>query len=230
MPESDPPMDVSTAVDQRISTRAFLDKPISADETREWLEAGQRSPSGGNLQPWRVIALAGDAKQAVAEMAMKVLMTNPQGEPTDRPVYPKDLWDPHEARRRRIGEMMFEAIGIPRDDKAGRMAWFSRNFRFFDAPLAIFTVLDERMGHGQWAHSGMFLQTLALLAEERGWGTCMQECWGILRPSLKTHLGLGESEMVWCGMSVGYPDKDAPVNQIRSERAAVSEFAELRGF
>jgi nitroreductase len=223
-------MDVSTAINQRISTRAYLDKPITEAETREWLAAGQRAPSGGNLQPWRVIALAGEAKTAVADMAMKALMANPQGEPTDYPIYPKNLWNPHEERRQTIGRQMFETLGIPKDDKAARMAWFAGNFRFFDAPLAIFIVLDKRMGHGQWAHSGMFLQTLALLAEERGWATCMQECWGMLRPSLKAHLNLADGEMVWCAMAVGYPDKDAPVNTLRSERAAVDDFASFAGF
>ena len=223
-------MDVSTAVNQRISTRAFLDTPISEAEVKDWLTAGQRAPSGGNLQPWRVIALAGEAKAEVSQMAMGALMENPKGEPTDRPIYPKDLWNPHEERRQTIGKQMFETLGIAKDDRAARLAWFAGNFRFFDAPLALFLVIDERMGHGQWAHCGMYLQTLALLAEERGWGTCMQECWGMLRPSLKTHLKLGQTEMVWCGMAVGYPDKDAKVNTLRAERAELGEVATLQGF
>ena len=223
-------MDVTTAVHQRISTRAFLDTPISEAEVKDWLTAGQRAPSGGNLQPWRVIALAGEAKADVSQMAMGALMENPKGEPTDRPIYPKDLWNPHEERRQTIGKQMFETLGIAKDDRAARLAWFAGNFRFFDAPLALFLVIDERMGHGQWAHCGMYLQTLALLAEERGWGTCMQECWGMLRPSLKTHLKLGETEMVWCGMAVGYPDKDAKVNTLRAERAELGEVATLQGF
>ena len=223
-------MDVSTAVNQRISTRAFLDKAISQADVKDWLEAGQRSPSGGNLQPWRLIALAGEAKDAVSQMAMGALMGNPKGEPTDRDIYPKDLWNPYEERGQTIGKQMFETLGNAKDERAARLAWFAGNFRFFDAPLAIFIILDERMGHGQWAHSGMFLQTLALLAEERGWGTCMQECWGMLRPSLKTHLKLADTEMVWCGMAVGYPDPDAKVNSLRSERAKLEEFASLHGF
>ena len=223
-------MDVSTAVNQRISTRAFLDTPISEAEVKDWLTTGQRAPSGGNLQPWRVIALAGEAKADVSQMAMGALMENPKGEPTDRPIYPKDLWNPHEERRQTIGKQMFETLGIAKDDRAARLAWFAGNFRFFDAPLALFLVIDERMGHGQWAHCGMYLQTLALLAEERGWGTCMQECWGMLRPSLKTHLKLGETEMVWCGMAIGYPDKDAPVNSLRAERASLEDVATLQGF
>ncbi|WP_300378561.1 nitroreductase [Henriciella sp.] len=223
-------MDVSQAVKQRISTRAFLDRQISEAEVRDWLETAQRAPSGGNVQPWRVIAVTGAAQQAVIELAQAKLAEDPKGEATDRPIYPADLWEPHRSYRFRVGEMMYEKLGIPREDKAKRIQWFSRNFRFFDAPLAVFFVIDERMGHGQWAHTGMFMQTLALLAEERGWGTCMQECWGILRPSLKEHFKLGETEMVYCGMAVGYPDTDHPVNQLRSERAPVYEFAELNGF
>ncbi len=223
-------MDVSTAVATRISTRAFLDTPILEDEIKDWLIAGQRSPSGGNLQPWRVIVLTGQAKQNVIDLAAEKLTTNPKGEQTDRPIYPPDLWDPYEARRRRVGEMMFETLGIPREDRARRLMWFANNFRFFNAPIGLFLIIDERMGHGQWAHCGMYLQTLALLAEERGWGTCMQECWAMLRPSLKAHLGIAETEMVWCGMAVGHPDRDAPVNSLRAERADLSEFADLRGF
>lgn len=223
-------MDVSQAVDQRISTRAFLPDALGADEIKAWLTAAQRAPSGGNTQPWRVIVVTGAEKDKVIDLAQAKLAGNPRGEPTDRPIYPKDLWEPHESRRRRVGEMMYEALGIPREDRAGRLAWFANNYRFFGAPVALFLVIDERMGHGQWGHAGMYLQTLALLAEERGWGTCFQECWGILRPSLKGHFGLGESEMIWCGVAVGKPDRAHPVNSLRAERAALEEIAELRGF
>lgn len=223
-------MDVSTAVKQRISTRAFLDKPIPKAEIETWLSDAQRAPSGGNLQPWRVIALTGDALKAVIDKTAETLAKDPRGEPTDRPIYPDYITDAQKARRFAVGEEMYAKLGIPRDDRAGRIKWFSRNFRFFDAPVAVFFVLDTRVGHGQWAHTGMFMQTLALLAEERGWGTCMQECWGIVRPTLKEHLGLDEEEMVYCGMAVGYPDKSNPVNDLYTSRANLSEFADLRGF
>ncbi|WP_373008613.1 nitroreductase [Hyphomonas sp.] len=223
-------MDVSTAVAQRISTRAFKPDPLSEADIRDWLTAAQRAPSGGNTQPWRVIVVTGDARDEVIGKAAGVLKDSPAGQPTDRPIYPKDLWQPHEARRRRVGEMMYDVLDIPKVDRAERIAWFANNFRFFGAPVAVFIVIDERMGHGQWGHTGMYLQTLSLLAEERGWGTCMQECWGILRPMLKEHFDLGEHEMVWCGMAVGIPDADHPVNSLRAERADIDEIAVLKGF
>lgn len=223
-------MDVTKAVEQRISTRGFLPDPLPLEEVKAWLTTGQRAPSGGNTQPWRVIVVSGAEKDKVIEIAQAKLAQNPGGEPTDRPIYPKGLWEPHEARRRRVGEMLYEALEIPREDKAGRLRWFSNNFRFFGAPVAVFLVIDERMGHGQWGHAGMYLQTLALLAEERGWGTCFQECWGILRPTLKEHFGLAPTEMIWCGVAVGKPDPNEKANTLRAERAPLEEVAEFRGF
>lgn len=223
-------MDVSTAVAQRISTRAFKDTPLPEADVRDWLTKAQRSPSGGNVQPWRVIVLTGDAKQEVINLAQAKLAENPKGELTDRPIYPEGLWGVYEERRRRVGHMLYETLGIPRENKFGRLSWFANNFQFFGAPVAVFFVIDERMGHGQWAHTGMYMQTLALLAEERGWGTCMQECWGVLRPTLKGHLSLGETEMLYCGMAVGIPDADHVVNTLRAERADIDDIAELRGF
>ena len=223
-------MDVSQAVEQRISTRAFLPDQLSLADIRAWLSAAQRAPSGGNTQPWRVIVVTGEEKDDVIRLAQEKLAANPAGEPTNRPIYPKGLWEPHEARRRRVGEMLYECLDIPREDKAARLAWFANNFRFFGAPVALFLIIDERMGHGQWGHAGMYLQTLSLLAEERGWGTCMQECWGILRPSLKSHFELGPTEMIWCGLAVGKPDRDHPVNTLRAERAPLEEVADFRGF
>ena len=223
-------MDVTTAVRQRISTRAFLDKPISKAALSELLETAQRSPSGGNLQPWRVIALAGQAKDDVVALAMKLTAESPRGEPTERAIYPEGLWEPHESRRKEVGEMMYAALGIPREDKERRRAWFANNFRFFGAPVALFFVIDERMGHGQWAHTGMYAQTIALLAEERGWGSCLQECWGLIRPTLKRHLELKETEMVWSGMALGWPDKSHPVNTLYANRARLEEVVEFRGF
>jgi len=88
-------MDVSKAVDQRISTRAFLPDALPESEVRDWLEQAQRAPSGGNTQPWRTIIVSGAAKDAVIGMAAPVLAANPKGQPTDRPIYPKDLWEPH---------------------------------------------------------------------------------------------------------------------------------------
>jgi nitroreductase len=227
------PMNVTEAVGQRISTRAFLPTQISRADLADLLETAQRAPSGGNVQPWRVVAVAGAEKDAIIAMAAEELLANPRAVvETDRPVYPDfhELDPVYDARRRRVGEMMYEVIGIPREDKAARLAWFFNNYRFFGAPVGLFLVIDKRMGHGQWAHMGMYMQTIALLAEERGWGTCMQECWSRLRPQLHARFGLSEHDMVYAGISIGEPDPNDPVNELYAERAPQDEVVEFRGF
>jgi nitroreductase len=226
-------MNVTQAVRQRISTRGFLDKPIPRDDLAELLETAQRAPSGGNLQPWKTIVVAGKAKDEIVEMATRVLAADPMAVISmDRPVYPdfKQVAPVYDQRRRRVGEMMYEKIGIPRENRAGRIAWFANNYRFFGAPVGLFLVIDKRMGHGQWAHMGMYMQTIALLAEERGWATCMQECWARLRAELHAHFGLDEHHMVYAGISLGWPDPNEPANALYADRAPQEEVVEFKGF
>ena len=66
-------MNVTEAVDTRMSCRAFLRTPVPESTVRAILEAARRSPSGGNLQPWH-IDVVGGAKldELKAIMAAKV--------------------------------------------------------------------------------------------------------------------------------------------------------------
>ncbi len=222
-------MNVTDAIRRRISTREFLPTPVTDAQVRSILDVARWSPSGGNLQPWRVIAVAGAERDAIVELARQANVV-PRDTRDDRPVYPSPLWEPYRSRRFQVGEQMYALLGIERGDRKGRLARFARNFEFFGAPAALFIVIDRRMGHGQWAHVGMFMQSLVLAAEERGLASCMQEAWAALRPELAAHFSLQQTEMVYCGIALGHADPDAAVNTLRSERVAVAEFAELRGF
>lgn len=223
-------MNVTQALKDRTSVRAFLDRPVPRNVVNGLLDAARWSPSGGNLQPWKVIAVSGEARLALTKLAQGTLMQSPLGEAGERPIYPAELWEPYRTRRFKVGEQMYDLLGIPREDKASRLAWMSRNFEFFGAPVGLFFVIDTRMGHGQWAHVGMFMQSIALVAVERGLATCMQEAWAMVRQSLARHFELAPHEMVYCGMALGWPDLAAPVNRLRTERVEVAEFAEFKGF
>ena len=218
-------MNVDEALKARISVRGFTDAPAPQRLVHDILDAARWAPSGGNLQPARVIAVAGAERQAVIDLAR-----SNAPEVGERFIYPPDLWEPYRSRRFKVGEDMYALLGVPREDKAGRLHQFARNFEFFGAPVGLFFVIDERMGYGQWAHMGMFMQSIALAAVERGLATCMQEAWAIIRKPLHAHLRLAPTEMVYCGMALGYPDTSATVNRLRSERAPVEEFTTFKGF
>lgn len=219
-------MNVTEAVDRRISIRAFKADPPSGAMVREILQAAARAPSGGNLQPWKVYALAG---QSLAELKAKVA-ANPFGEEPEYEVYPANLWDPFRTRRFECGEDLYATISIPRDDKPARLRQLARNGELFGAPVGLFFCLDRKLGPPQWSDLGMFMQTVMLLAVERGLDTCAQEYWARYPKTLAGTLNLPEDHMVFSGMALGYRDEAAPINSLRTRRDPFEAWAEMRGF
>ncbi|MFZ5619140.1 MAG: nitroreductase [Pseudomonadota bacterium] len=214
----------STLIRSRISTRAFLDKPVPESDVREILDIAKFAPSGGNLQPWKVHVVMGPARERVIAAVKKSLAENPFANESELKVYPENLWEPYRTRRFAVGEEMYALVGIPREDKMARLAHLQKNFEFFGAPVGLFFTLDRRFDKGQWAHLGMFMLAISLVAEERGLATCMQEAWTTRAKTVSDVLGVPETEQLYCGMALGFPDKSAPVNKLRSSRAPLDEF------
>lgn len=213
-------MNVSDAVSQRRSIRAFLDTPVSDDVISELLTKSSRAPSGGNVQPWKVYVVGCDTMPAFAEH-----LASRQIETPGYAIYPDGLWEPHRTTRFQLGEQMYEKLGIARDDKAGRLARMGENYNFFGAPCAIFCFIDKRMGPPQWSDLGMFLQTFMLLAEEAGLSTCPQEAWAMWSQAVAEFVDAPDDEMLFCAVALGHADPEAPVNSLVSERLPLDEFA-----
>src|SRR5580693_3528131 len=129
---------VTEALKRRISTREFRAQPLEKQLVREILDIARWAPSGGNLQPWRVIAVAGAERAAVIELARRIHAAEGPDESTERPVYPPNLWEPYRTRRFKVGEDLYALLGIPRSDRAARRAQFARNYGMFGAPVELF--------------------------------------------------------------------------------------------
>ena len=223
-------MNVSDAIASRRSVRGFLCKPVDPAMIRRVLEKAARAPSGGNLQPWHIHVVGGadlDALKTI--MAAKVLET-PKGEPTEYDIYPKELPELYEQRRFQVGEDLYGQLGIPREDRRGRAIWFSRNFQFFGAPLALFCYVHRNMGPPQWSDLGMYLQNVMLLLREEGLDSCPQECWAIFPKLISDFLKTPAEHMLFTGMAIGWKDDADPANQLEARRAPLDEFASFRGF
>lgn len=221
---------VSDAIHTRFSCRAYLDKPVSQDDVKYIVETATRSPSGGNLQPWHVYVVQGEPRQQLIDQVAEKAMANPKGEGGDYLIYPPKLKSPYSDRRFDVGERMYQAMGVARDDKAARFAWLASNFTFFNAPVGLFFALDKQMQEGQWSDMGMLIQTMSLLARERGLHTCPQEAWSLWTPTVKKFFDMPEEMTFFCGMALGYADPDAPVNSLESPRAPMDEVVSYYGF
>ena len=227
---SDNRKSVSEAVAARHSVRAFLDRPVERALVEDILARAARAPSGGNLQPWHVDMLTGAPLEALKARVRERLAANPKGEGTEYPVYPPGLAEPWRSRRFQVGEQLYASIGIPREDRPARLTQFARNFEFFGAPVGLFLSIPRSFGPPQWAHLGMFIQSVMLLAVERGLGTCPQEAWAGMHRTVGAFLGLPVERMLYCGMALGWPDDAHPINNWRSEREYLESFARLQGF
>lgn len=221
-------LSVTEAVRQRHSVRAFLPDPVSWTTIEEILEIAARSPSGGNLQPWHVDVVSGEALEELKRRASDRLREGL--EPTEFNVYPPDISQVHEERRGQCGEDLYSAIGIVRNDRPARWAQFLKNYELFGAPVGMFFSIDRSFDRPQWAHLGMFIQTIMLLAEERGLATCPQEAWAALHGTVSDFLELPPSRILYCGLALGYEDRSQPINGFRTSREEVVSFATFRGF
>jgi nitroreductase len=223
-------MDVFEAVDSRIACRWFLDKPVAPSVVRELIGRAARAASGGNLQPWQVYALSGsplvELKRQVAE---NIAGRDPRHDDAEYPIYPKTMWEPYKSRREEHGVQLYGALGIAKDDAAGRLAQHKRNFEFFNAPVALFISIDRKLGPGQWADLGGFIHALAFLARGYGLDTCPQESWARMYHIVGPFVGMPAEQMLFCAVAIGYGDHAHPANSFRSPRAALAEFCTFMG-
>ncbi len=223
-------MHVAEAVATRFSCRAFLPTPIPEQTIRDIVERAARAPSGGNLQPWRVHALAGEKLEALKAIVRSRLDELPRIEGAEYDIYPRDLKEPYETRRRLSGAMLYQSIGATREDRPGRYRQYARNFLFYDAPVGLFFSIDRSMGPPQWSDLGGYIQTVMLLARDYGLHACAQEAWTHLHKTLPPFLGLPPEYILFCGMALGYADEAAPINSWRSPREPLDSWASFSGF
>jgi nitroreductase len=221
-------MKVSEAIASRKTIRAFRPDAVPRATIETILALASRAPSGGNLQPWKVYVLLGEARAELIRRVAERRKTKSLGEAPEYSIYPPALTEPYRARRFAIGEAMYGALGIPREDKQARLSFFSRNWEFFGAPVGLIVTIDRQMQQGQWSDVGMFLQNVMLLAREHGLHTCPQEAWAVWHRIIRDYLSVPENEMVFCGMGIGYADDEHPVNALVSDRAGLEEYVIVR--
>jgi nitroreductase len=224
------PASVDVAILSRFSARAYLPQAVERSVLKEVLDVAARAPSGTNTQPWKVYVLQGATRDALVAKtcaAHDAIRANPAlaseyAEAYD--YYPEKWVSPYIDRRRECGFGLYGVLGIGKGDKDRMHAQQQQNFRFFDAPVGLMFTLDKVMGRGSLLDYGMFLQSIMLAARSRGLHTCPQAAWNGFSKIILPHVGAGDSEMLVCGMSLGYADESALVNTFQTTRVPAPDF------
>ena len=219
-------MKVSEALQQRKSTRAFLDKEVDEATIRRILTVAAKAPSGVNSQPWHVAVLSGKAKEEL-QSKIETAFRSGQKSKMDYAYYPNEWVSPYKDRRKECGLLMYSTLGITREDKERQLDQWAANYRAFDAPTMILFFMDSVMEAGSFMDFGMFLQSVMLSAVEEGLATCPQAALGEYPDIIRQELSYADNMLVMCGMAIGYEDTSAVVNSYRTSRENIDIFSKF---
>jgi nitroreductase len=203
-------MDVYEAVRSRRSVRAFLECPVPPDVLRRVLTAALQSPSGGNLQPWRVYVLCGARLDDLKARIRRRVAAGDPGDQPPTPPYPLPLSEGYAQRLEDMGTRRYEAAGVGRDDRRARARVRGGNWEGWGATTVLFCYLERTMLPPQWMDVGMFLQTVMLLCRAENMDTCPQIAWAEYHKTVAEVIKPSSNLVLACGIAIGFADPDVP--------------------
>jgi nitroreductase len=216
-------MELIEGLETRRSVRGFKPGPIAPELINRILNAANRSPSYTNSQPWEVAIVTGAKRDELSQILYQLAASGAPAN-SDEPA-PKS-WPEDIAERTKVhGAKRFAALGVGRDDHVRRDQLRLANFKFFDAPCAMLIFMDKSLGPWSTLDMGIFIQSLTLAAHGLGLGTCLQASLSYYPDAVRKTLNIPDSKKLICGLSLGYPDLDAPLNIYRSARKELKDFA-----
>ena len=219
-------MDIIEAIHRRQSIRSFKDIEVSLETVKEILNISKFAPSGGNTQPWKVYVLNQNIMKKL-ESAILHNLDNGISEKPNFSIYPQPMSDHLKNRVKECGKLMYGALEIKKDDIEGRLNQLKQNFSFFGAPVGMLITVEKEVDLNGWGHVGHFIQNLCLSSIEYGLGTCLQESWSMYPETVQKITNYNKSEILWCGVALGYPNNDHPINNYRTPREDIETFAKF---
>jgi nitroreductase len=214
---------VTKVVLARHSTRAFLSSVVPRKLIEEVLDISQRAPSNSNLQPWRVIVVSETALRNLSDALLQAVNSGIKSNAEPIP-------ERYQKYRSDLGHLIYgpEGYGIARSDRDGWFKAQSRNYTFFDAPMAMILCMDKALAQVDVLSAGMYLQTLCLLLAERGVSTCAEASIAGYPEVVKKELELEDNLMVLVGVALGYEDRSNRLHKLKVERDAWKQHVTFR--
>lgn len=203
----------------RRSIRAFRPEPIPREQLLAVFAAAQHAPSWCNVQPWRVALTEPPETRALADALVAAARG---GFPQPELPFPLDYPPPYKEHRIACGKALYEAMGIARDDKAGRYDAWLRNYALFDAPHAAIVSCDRRLGPYAYVDVGVWLGYVLTAAAALGIDTCPMASVAAYPAVLREMLPIADTDAILFGLVLGHADPSAPANACRTTRAPVA--------
>lgn len=185
-------MDLTTAIEKRISIRKFSNESVNIEDIKEIIRLAGLAPSINNYQPWKYYII------------------------TNRDLLNKMVYE----ITREIAKMPEASTRMAKHLK-NQAAWFSTFFQSAPMLIALAahpyesdldkgvnipaTEMDKLRNHPDLQSSGASIQNLLLAATEKGYGTCWMTGPLYARESLHQLLGISEPWKLISFVAIGKP-------------------------
>ena len=216
-------MELRTVIEGRRSIRKFKEKEIPREIIRDILKTACWAPSWGNTQLWEFYVLTGKKLDEFREANHRSFIAG-QTCPPDVPMH--EVWPERlKARYGELGKIMLTAMNVKREDKGARNRLYEDMTLLFGAPcLIVACIPGDILLEYAMLDMGLILQTICLLAHDKGLGTCIMAM-AVRNPGLlRKILSIPAERKIVIGAVMGYPDEDFPLNNFERKRADISEY------
>lgn len=215
-------MQVSHAIRERRSARAFLAEPIDAETVGQIVDLAKWSPSWANTQGWCAYIVSGEPlariKAAFAERAER------DGTPSPDLPMPAE-WPEHLAMRMNVRRPTSELANAESLRPTGPSIW-----DLYGAPCLVLLAIDAEVEHAYGCFdAGLFAQTFCLAAEDRGFATCIMATAVRYADVLHAEIPEAEGKLFVVGIALGFMDHTAVVNRSERNRVELEEIATFLG-
>jgi nitroreductase len=218
-------MDTIECIKTRMSIRKFKPDAVPMEILMKVIDAAKWSPSYKNSQPWELIIISGEKKEALSKLLVDLLE---KGAESSSDLPEPRVWPPAiEARISSLIKKRSEITGKDLNSPEVRKKSKAANFRFYGAPYGIFLFQDSSLTEWSIFDIGLFAQSLMLAAHAHGLGTVPQAFLTDYAKQVKEFLRIPESKRLVLGISIGYPDLESPVNSSRTDRISTDEIVRI---
>ena len=210
-------MELEKIINERHSTRAFLDKQVPREIIERLLLLSTKAPSAINLQPWEFTVVMGKERIRLSKVLVKTMRErNISCGPGAVRTLPEYFMD----RQRKLMDCI-----LPHLEKGVLFQDFINegSCNFYGAPTAIIVTIDQAFSKARLVDLGITIGYMVLAAHNIGLGTCPIGLISAFEHEIKELLNIAEEKDVVMGIGVGYPDPDARINLASSDRASIHE-------
>jgi len=219
-------MNVSDAIKQRRSVRAYQDRPVASELIEKIFLQAQDSPSNCNTQPWHVVVVSGKARDKIEKAMITDIMSGKAPTPHFVPG-DQGLKDEYRTRQIACAVSLYGAMDIKKEDKQKRQELMVKNWQFFGAPHAAFFSMPKSMSEINAVDMGIYLQSIMLLLTENGLASCPQGALAMYTDAVHEMANIPDNHAIMFGLSFGYADQEAQINGFDVGREELSKSVEF---